>query len=184
MRAGALSNHRGVHSRVKIDFALVIAAVIGIAVWLYIRWRSARPEFPPLATSPDDPLMKDAESKAKASLAEFMALASKPKESALVKLRFVSNSDQVEHLWAEVMEILGDRELGVRLVTPPITHSGSLDRLYRCTLEDVEDWQVRDVEGRIHGGFTQRAMFAIARRDGVKLPRKLLEMESEYRADL
>jgi len=99
----------------------------------------------------------------------------------LPKLRFVSNSDQVEHLWAEVLEVLSDEELGVRLVTPPVTHSGPLDRLYRCDIEDIEDWQVRDAQGKVHGGFSQRAMFAIARRDGVKLPRKLLEQEHEYR---
>lgn len=38
-----------------------------------------------------------------------------------------------------------------------------------------------DSRGRVHGGLSQRAMFAIARRDGRKLPRKLLEQESEYR---
>ncbi len=97
-----------------------------------------------------------------------------------VLLRFVSSSDQVEHLWAEVLEVLGDAELGVRLVTPPVTHAGPLDRLHRCTLYDVEDWQVRDTSGKIHGGFTQRAMFAIARRDGARLPKKLVEHEREY----
>jgi hypothetical protein len=55
-----------------------------------------------------------------------------------------------------------------------------LERLYRCPLGDVEDWQVRDKAGAIHGGFTQRAMFAIARRDGVRLPKKLLQHEREY----
>lgn len=164
----------------KLYPAVVVALVAGAGVWLYMRWRSHGPEFPPLATSPDDPLMKDALAKAKASLAAFKRLLTEPRESALVKLRFVSNSDQVEHLWAEVLEVLSEHEVGVRLVTPPITHSGKLDRLYRCSLDDVEDWQVRDKAGVIHGGFTQRAMFAIAKRDGVKLPKDLLQHEREY----
>jgi uncharacterized protein YegJ (DUF2314 family) len=92
----------------------------------------------------------------------------------------VTNSDQVEHLWAEVVEVLSDDELKVRLVTPPVTHSGELDRLYTCKVPDIEDWQVRNAGGQIRGGFTQRAMFAIAHRDGVKLPKKLLELEREY----
>ncbi len=107
-------------------------------------------------------------------------LARAANQHTLVKLYFVSNSSQVEHLWAEVLEILSDTELGVRLVTPPVTHSGQLDRLYRCRIEDIEDWQVRDSQGTIHGGFSQRAMFAIARRDGVKLSKKLLQHEAEY----
>jgi uncharacterized protein YegJ (DUF2314 family) len=68
----------------------------------------------------------------------------------------------------------------VLLVTWPVTHSGHLDRRYVCTTDDIEDWQVMDADDRIHGGFTQRAMFQIARRDGVKLPRKLREAERLY----
>lgn len=161
--------------------AMLFAVTVVVAVWLLVRWRSPRPDFPPLETSPDDPLMIEALAKAKATAHEFLQLVRAPKESALVKLRFESSSNQVEHLWAEVVEVPSDNELSVRLVTPPVTHSGELDRLYRCTPNDIEDWHVRDALGKVHGGFSQRAMFAIARRDGVKLPRKLLEVEHEYR---
>ena len=164
-----------------VEPGLVVALVIGLGVWLYMRWKLPAPEFAPLQTSPGDPLMAEALRKARAGTPTFFALLAQPKDSALVKLRFVSNSDQVENLWAEVLEVLGPQELRVRLVTPPVTHSGHLDRLHRCNAADILDWQVRDREGKIFGGFTQRAMFAIARRDGVKLPRKLLEHEQEYR---
>lgn len=159
---------------------IIVIAAFAAAVWLLARWRSPRPEFPPLNTAPDDPLMLDALEKAKASMSDFKRLLREPRQDALVKVRFVSSSNQVEHLWAEVLEVLGDNELGVRLITPPVTHSGQLDRLWRCLYEDVEDWQIRDAGGRVHGGFSQRAMFAIARREGVKLPRKLLEQKKEY----
>ena len=164
----------------RVDPGIFIAIAIAVGVWLFVRWRSPRPDFPPLSTSPDDPLMVEALARAKSSLNEFLALARAHKDHALVKLHFVSSSNQVEHLWAEVLELFSDTELGVRLVTPPVTHSGQLDRLYRCKIEDIEDWQVRDGLGKIHGGFSQRAMFAIARRDGVKLPKKLLQHEAEY----
>ena len=164
----------------SIEPSIVVGVLLAVGVWLFMRWRSPRPDFPPLQTSPDDPLMIEALAKAKASVSEFLALARAPKQHALVKLCFASNSNQVEHLWAEVLEIFSDKELGVRLVTPPVTHSGQLDRLYRCTIEDLEDWQVRDTQGKIHGGFSQRAMFAIARRDGIKLPKKLLQQAAEY----
>jgi uncharacterized protein YegJ (DUF2314 family) len=165
----------------RTEIAILLAVSAVVATWLFVRWRSPRPDFPPLNTSPDDPLMVEALAKAKGSLGQFLALLKAPKDSALVKLRFVSNSNQVEHLWAEVLEVLSDKELGVRLETPPVTHSGHLDRLYRCDVDDIEDWQVRDTQGKVHGGFSQRAMFAIARRDGVKLPPKLLAHEHEYR---
>ncbi|HEX7025643.1 MAG TPA: DUF2314 domain-containing protein [Gammaproteobacteria bacterium] len=162
------------------EFKFLIFIFFAVVVWLFARWRSSRPEFPPLATSPDDPLMVEALAKAKGSLDEFKRLLKEPKQDALIKIRFVSSSNEVEHLWAEVLEVLGENELGVRLITPPVTHSGQLDRLWKCSYEDIEDWQVRDSNGGVHGGFSQRAMFAIARRDGVKLPKKLLEQEKEY----
>jgi uncharacterized protein YegJ (DUF2314 family) len=162
---------------------LVIAGVVSVAVaaWLFARWRSPRPEYAPLETDPNDPLMLDALAKAIATRSKFLSLARHHKESAVVKLRFVSNTNQVEHLWAEVLEVLSDTELGVRLVTPPVSHRGELDRLFRCNIDEVEDWQVTDSQGKVHGGFTQRAMFAIARRDGIKLPEKLLEHERLYK---
>lgn len=159
---------------------IAIAVVVVLAIWLFIRWRSPRPDFPPLQTSPDDPLMIEALAKARGSLDEFKRRLNEPRESALVKLRFVSSSDQVEHVWAEVLELVSDTELGVRLVTPPVSHSGQLERLWRCTFDDIEDWHVRDSSGRIHGGFSERAMFAIARRDGVSLPKALLQREKDY----
>jgi uncharacterized protein YegJ (DUF2314 family) len=163
-----------------IEPGILLAVACGIGVWIFMRWKSPRPDFPPLNTSPDDPLMIEALEKATRSLAEFQALVAAPNQHAFIKLRFVSSSEQVEYLWAEVVEVLSNDEFDVRLVTPPVTHSGSLDRLWRCTPEDIVDWQVRDTNGKIHGGFSQRAMFAIARRDGVKLPRRLLEIEKEY----
>lgn len=157
---------------------LIIGAVAG--VWAVARWSSPRPEFPPLPTAPDDPLLLQAMAEARASLPQFLALARASTDSAIVKLHFVSNSGQVEHLWAEVLDVVSDDELKVRLVTPPVSHTGRLDRVYTCRLSDLEDWQARDAAGARHGGYTQRAMFAIARREGVQLPKKLQAMEKEY----
>lgn len=162
------------------DPAIFVAVAIGVGVWFYVRWRSPRPEFPPLNTSPDDPLMLEALAKAKATIRQFLALLRAPYQNALVKLLFVSSTKQVEHLWAEVQSVVSDTELDVLLVTPPVTHSGPLERRYICKVADIEDWHVRDQAGKVHGGFTQRAMFAIARRDGVRLPKQLLAQEREY----
>lgn len=165
----------------RADLPLILAyAALVVCVYIFVRWRSPRPEFPPLQTAPDDPLLVKAMSDAKASIGEFLSLARARPDTTVVKLHFVSNSDQVEHLWAELVEVQSDDQLKVRLITPPVTHSGELDRLYVCKVSEIEDWQARDEGNKIRGGFTQRAMFAIARRDGVKLPKKLLEIEREY----
>lgn len=157
----------------------LLVAVIGVAICLNII--SPRPEFPPLTTNPDDPLLLDAMEKAKSSLPLFFELLEKFPQNALVKLYFVSNTQQVEHLWAEVLSRTGEDGLNVRLVTPPVTHKGHLERLYTCKTADIEDWAVRDDEESIYGGFSEQAMFLIAERDKVNLPDKLLQRKGKYR---
>jgi uncharacterized protein YegJ (DUF2314 family) len=158
----------------------IIFAIASIAlIWLYFKVVSPRPEFPPLETDPDDPMLLAAMAKARESIEDFKSLYKKYPDDAFVKLYFVSNTDNVEHLAAHVEEMKDD-ELRVLLVTPPVTHNGHLDRVYTCTFDDIEDWQVTDVAGNIYGGFTQRAMFDIARREGVELPEDLQKMEEKY----
>jgi uncharacterized protein YegJ (DUF2314 family) len=166
------------------DPAIIGALIVAALVFLYLRVFSPRPEFPPLATDPDDPLMREARTRAKVTIPEIQTLQEQFPQSVVVKLRFVSSSGDVEYLWAEVRGRKSKYEYDVLLVTPPVTHSGHLDRQYVCAVDDIEDWQVRDTQDRIHGGFTQRAMFQIARREGVKLPRKLREAERLYSGDV
>ena len=157
----------------------IIILVVALGIWIYKRLISPSPKFPPLETDPDDPLLLEAMEKAKSTLPEFQELFGRWPEDAFVKLRFESNTGTVEHLGAHVETIDGN-ELRVLLVTPPVTHKGHLDRSYVCTFNDVEDWQVTDTPGNIYGGFTQRAMFEIARREGIELPKELKEMELKY----
>src|SRR5262249_31098635 len=140
------------------DHRIQVILVTLAAVIILLLLRFARPEFPPLKTSPDDPFMKEARDKARASLAEFSRLYHLHPKNAIIKLRFVSNSNQVEYLWAEVLKEKNEKEYEVRLITPPVTHTGSLDRLYTCNTDDIEDWQVTDEQGKFFGAFTQRAM--------------------------
>ena len=154
---------------------LAVALLIG--AWL--RFRSPRPAFMPLGTDPDDPLMLAAMETAQATLERFRALHARWPEDAFVKLRFVSSAGEVEHLAAHVEAWEGDR-LTVLLVTPPVTHTGRLERKREIGLDEIEDWQVTEPGGTIHGGFTQRAMFDIARREGVELPAELRRLESLY----
>lgn len=163
---------------VFILLTLVLSAV-GLAVCLNVI--SPLPEYAPLMTDPDDPLMIEAEERARASLGDFFSLLETFPDHALVKLYFVSNTEQVEHLWAEVIERVGEDTLKVRLVTPPVTHKGQLEGVYTCNVSDIEDWAVQDDTNNIYGGYSERAMFKIAERQGVKLPKKLSARKDMYR---
>ncbi|EHK5111998.1 DUF2314 domain-containing protein [Vibrio parahaemolyticus] len=158
---------------------LIIILFIIVGIWLYSRFVSPSPQFLPLETEPNDPLLLAAMEKAKSTLPKFVELFKKYPDDAFVKLYFKSNTGVVEHLGAHVESINGN-ELEVILVTPPVTHEGYLEKNYICAFEDLEDWQVTDIEGNIYGGYTQRAMFEIAKRQGIELPNELKRMESKY----
>ena len=158
-----------------------------LAAWVLWWWFVGRnvPRLPPLSVDEDDPRMLAAMEQARNSLDRFRQLVDRgdpqdPGEvQAQVKVGFVSSSGTTEHLWAEVLE-LGESGVSVRYLTPPVTHTGQLERLHEHSLEDVEDWAVFTEAGRIHGGYTQRAMFAIARETHGDLPPELAEQEARY----
>jgi uncharacterized protein YegJ (DUF2314 family) len=157
----------------------LIGLAIAIGAVLLIRRYYARPEFPPLPTDPDDPLLAEARAKARATLEQFRSLYPANKERALAKIRFVTSGGTPEYLWGEVKNLEGDR-IELFLVTPPVTHEGRIERLVEAPLAELEDWQITDSEDRIFGGFTQRAMFKIARQRWGKLPKKLQQLERLY----
>ena len=110
---------------------------------------------------------------------KLVAIHSGEYEEAQVKVPFISSEGLVEHLWAEVLEV-GEKTLSVRYYTPPVTHSGKLERLHEHNLNEIEDWVVINKHGEIHGGFTQRVMFEHARRQWGDLPPELAQQESKY----
>jgi len=163
----------------------IIISVVILAV-VYIWWRFfyiARPIFPPLSIAPDDPLMREAMLKAKESIARFRELASQPNRGLRVKIPFVSSSATTEFLWAEVLSFR-DSQMEVRYLTPPVTHTGRLERLHTHPVSDLVDWQVESESGKYSGGFTMRAMFLRGREQWGSLPPELEAEEKKYGSDL
>ena len=155
---------------------LVIVAVV------FIWWRFfyiARPAVPPLSIAPDDPLMREATSKAKESIARFRELAAQPNRGIRVKIPFVSSSGTTEFLWAEVLSFR-DSQMEVRYLTPPVTHTGRLERLHTHPVSDLEDWQIESESGKYAGGFTMRVMFVRGREQWGSLPPELEAEEKKY----
>ncbi len=165
-----------------IAILLVAVACIVLTV-LLARAYYATPGMPPLPTDPDDPLMIEARDKARRSLADFTRLFPDNRDRALAKIRFETNGGEVEYLWGEVKDIKDDGAVDLFLITPPVTHSGRLDRNVTEQLDRLEDWQVTDETGKIYGGYTQRAMFKIAREQWGDLPAKLAKQEALYQKD-
>ena len=162
---------------------VTILSIVGALVVLRVLWwwfvGRNLPKYPPLAISDDDPKILAAQEKARGSLSRFRSLYdAKPKESQ-VKIPFTTNSGQVEHLWAEVLGF-SEASVTVRYLTPPVSHTGRLERVHDHLISDVEDWVVIDHQDQIHGGFTQRVMFERAREEWGRLPPELEKQASRY----
>lgn len=159
--------------------AWVIGFIVAVVAVLILRRLYAPPEALPIDTDPDDPLLATARARARATLPEFRRLYPANQERAIAKTRFVTSSGTVEYLWGEVESIEGER-IALFLLTPPVSHRGQWQRVVEMPMAELEDWQVTTADGRIYGGFTQRAMIEIARQRWGKLPKKLRELERLY----
>jgi uncharacterized protein YegJ (DUF2314 family) len=137
------------------------------------------PQFPPLSISDDDPLMKEAEKKARGSIEQFRSLVAEYPSSGRVKVPFQTNAAQTEYLWAEVRK-LNDRDVEVLYITPPVSHTGKLERIHTHSIDDIVDWAIKLPNGNFVGGFTMRVMFKRGREQWGSLPPDLAAEESKY----
>lgn len=157
---------------------IVFIALLAVVVW----WRFfyiAQPAIPPLSIARDDPLMRDAMAKAKETIPRFRELAAQNNRGMRVKVPFVSRSGTTEFLWAEVLSF-HDSVLEVRYETPPVTHTGRLERLHTHRVSDLVDWQVELESGKYEGGYTTRVMFVRGREQWGSLPPELQAEEQKY----
>jgi hypothetical protein len=159
--------------------AFYVAAAVLAIWWLWRVLRSPRPTFPPLKIADDDPEMTEARLKAQATLGDLRSLHASSNRGVRVKVPFVTSNGVRELLWAEVQR-LGESDVEVLYLTPPVTHTGRLDRNQTHPIADVVDWQVELPDQSYRGGFTMRVMFGKARAQWGTLPPQLEAEERRY----
>ncbi len=159
--------------------ALIVVAAVVVLGFLWFRFSPPRPVIPPLAIDDDDPEMKEARTKAQATLPEFVALYRQHPDGAMVKWPFVTSAGRTEYLGAEVLSLEGD-VLKIRLSTPPVSHTGKLERLHDVPLKEIVDWVIVLPGDKRKGGYSMRVMFKAARKQWGDLPNQLKEEESKY----
>lgn len=157
---------------------IIILVMIGGYV-LFQFFRPNRASQPPLDISDDDPDMKNAMAAAKSSIAEFISLYAKYPEGAMIKVPFVTSIGKKEYLAADVLEIKGT-QINVRLATPPVTHTGEVDRLRTYEINELVDWIIVLPGDKREGGFTMKVMFQKARQQWGELPLELANEEAKY----
>ena len=161
---------------------ITLLVLVGAAAALFLWWRYlyiARPKMPPLSIAPDDPLMTEAKEKASDSIPRLRELHAQPNNGVRVKVPFVTSSDTKEFLWAEVLSLNGD-QMEIRYLTPPVTHTGRLERLHTHPVSELVDWQVELPNGKYVGGYTMRVMFVRGREQWGGLAPELEAEEMKY----
>jgi uncharacterized protein YegJ (DUF2314 family) len=162
-----------------VDTLMVLVCFI-VAVFLWWRFfRSPRPRLMPLEIDPGDQLMQEAMKKARTTIEDFRRYLDSDHRSANVKVPFETSSGNTEFLWAEFLRFRG-AQMEVRLTTPPVTHTGRVERLREYPVSDLVDWVVELPDGRYAGGYTMRVMFVKGREQWGMLPEELLKEEKKY----
>lgn len=113
-----------------------------------------------VVTVPDsDPAMAAAIGKAQASLDKFLAIAEKPPEDAdniALKVR-VTDANGTEHFWVSPFHRKGEGFAGNIGNDPAVVKSVTFGQEVEFKRADVTDWMYM-TDGKIHGGFTIRAL--------------------------
>jgi uncharacterized protein YegJ (DUF2314 family) len=160
----------------------LIAVVSGIIIvriaWWWFIGRN-RPAMPPLAIDNNDPLMIEARRRAAESVPQMLSLFNGEEGFTRVKIPFVSNSGETEHLWADLLRVEGPT-MHVRYLTPPASHTGKLEPLQAHAIGDIEDWVYTKDPKRYVGGYSMRVMFKRGREQWGDLPPQLKEEEAKY----
>ena len=99
-----------------------------------------------------------------------------------MKVPFVTSSGVREFLWADLRK-LGADDMEVLYLTPPVTHTGHLERVHTHPIADLVDWTVVLPDGQHLGGYTMRVMFVRGREQWGRLPPELEAEEKKYVVD-
>lgn len=162
----------------KIIVVIILTVILVRLAWWWFVGRNL-PLFPPLAINDDDSLMIEARCAARASIDSFKEFLSKSNKGARVKVPFITSSGQREYLWAELRDLREDK-MEVLYLTPPVTHSGYLERIHIHPIDELADWQIETESGQYHGGYTMRVMFQRGREQWGSLPAELEAEEKKY----
>jgi uncharacterized protein YegJ (DUF2314 family) len=153
-----------------------------IAVHLIWEWWIHPPYFSGvMPIHQDDPLIKAAVAEGRATFPRFLeSVYPDHRADSCVRFSFTTDTGTVENLWADLLELRGDRAV-VFVRTLPIEHQGEFEPKMEIPVEQISDWQVEYRDGTLRGGFTNRATFKIVERANGYLPQDMKEQLTRFR---
>lgn len=152
-------------------FQLIPAIACLLVGWTWMRYQGRGIEE---ITPPDLKCaeVEGATRKAQDSLDLFIAKVEPGIDGAFIKFPIATPQGLTEHIWGYV-HFYRDGVFNVSLANQPIEEQQDADGRRNVLRADVEDWQIVNSDGTIHGAYSVIALFEYHEGRGVKLSPKM-----------
>lgn len=135
-----------------------------------------------LAVDPSDPRLAAATAAAQRALPAFRELVRRNRYDCAAKIPTATVSNRIEHVWVNVHALNGDRFV-VSLASEPVEELAVKDARFEVAANEIEDWIVQLSPATARGGYSIRAMRAIAREQGYRLSREARRQLERFEHD-
>jgi len=160
----------------RTPFQLIIPVAFLIQGWRWIRYQG-----PGIEDTPgnfDCPELLESVAQAKATLPYFLDEVQKNIDEAFVKFPIRSEKGFTEHIWAYVHSYR-EGKFNVSLANKPLDEKALAQRRRDVAVEEIEDWQIMQPDGRIKGGYSLIALFRHRENQGQKLSPKMRKQKAQ-----
>jgi uncharacterized protein YegJ (DUF2314 family) len=123
-----------------------------------------------LTVDPADPRLATAAAAAQRDLGVFRELVRQNRYDCAAKISMATVSNRLEHIWVNVHTLNGDQFV-VSLANEPVEELVEKEARFQVNSTALEDWVVELSPTSAKGGYSIRAMEAIARDHGYRLSR-------------
>ncbi len=115
---------------------------------------------------------------AREKIGDFIVHVEKGIDGALIKFPLRTKQGLTEHIWAYV-HFFRDGRFNVSLANQPMDEQESAEGRRDVMMDEVEDWQILQPDGRIRGAYSLIALFQYHESRGVKLTPLMKKQKSQ-----
>ena len=157
-------------------FQLIVPIAFLIVGWRWLRYEGAGIEETSGAfTCPE---LLDSVARAKATLPYFIKQVEQNVGGAYVKFPIATVQGLTEHIWAYVHSFR-DGRFNVTLANTPKDPEEPQSGRRDVSIEQVEDWQIMQSDGRIKGAYSMIALFLNREHEGKSLTPKMRKQKAQ-----
>lgn len=158
-------------------FQLILPIAFLVVGWKWVRYEGKGIEeiIPPDFEFPE---LETSIRAARASMPSFLAEVDKGIDGAYIKFPMLTPQGITEHIWAYV-HFFRDGQFNVSLANEPFDAQQSSEGRRNIPVENVEDWQIMQSDGRIRGAYSLIALFQYHEMRGYKFSPRMKKQKDQ-----